>query len=47
MALGEIDDKMARLDEQPLAVGVGGEHRAIARQREAQRLSVRQFTNSP
>ena len=38
VALGEIDDEMAGLDEQPLAVGVGGKRRAVARQRQAERL---------
>ena len=34
----QIDDEMPRLDEEALAIGMGGEHRAIARQREAQAL---------
>ena len=38
VAAGEIDDQMARLDEEALAVGMGGERRAIAGQREAERL---------
>ena len=38
IALGEIDDQMAGLDEQLLAVGVGGHDRAVARQRQAERL---------
>ena len=28
----QIDDEMPRLDEEALAIGMGGEHRAIARQ---------------
>ena len=38
VAAREIDDEMAGLDEQPLAVGVGRERRAVAGQRQAQRL---------
>ena len=38
VAAGEIDDEMPRLDEQALAVGVGRHHRAVAGQREAERL---------
>ena len=38
VAAGEIDDEMAGLDEQALAVGVGGHDRAVAGQREAERL---------
>ena len=34
----EIDDQVAGLDEQPLAVGMRRQHRAVARQRQAQRL---------
>ena len=38
IALGEVDDQMAGLDEQLLAVGVGGDDRAVAGQRQAERL---------
>ena len=34
----QVDDEMAGLDEQALAVGVRGQHRAVARQRQAERL---------
>ncbi|CEG09955.1 hypothetical protein BN961_03387 [Afipia felis] len=34
----EIDDQMPGLDEQTLAVGVGGEHRPVARKRQAECL---------
>ena len=38
VAPGQVDDQVAGLDEQALAVGVGGERRAVARQRQAERL---------
>ena len=38
MALGQVDDQVARLDEQPLAVGVGRQGRSVARQGQAQGL---------
>ena len=38
VALGQFDNGAARLQEQRLAVGVGGHQRAIARQRQAQRF---------
>ena len=38
IALGEIDDQMAGLDEQPLAVGMRRQRRAVAGQRQAERL---------
>ena len=38
IATGEIDDQVARLHKEALAVRMGRQHRAIARQREAQRL---------
>ena len=38
IALGEIDDQMAGLDEQLLAIGVGGDDCAVAGQRQAERL---------
>ena len=38
IALGDVDDQMPGLAEQPLAVGVGGERRTIAGQRQAQRF---------
>ena len=38
IAPGQVDDQVAGLEEQPLAVGVGREHRAVAGQRQAQRL---------
>ena len=38
VAAGEIDDQMAGFDEQPLAVGVGRDDRAVAGQRKPQRL---------
>ena len=34
----EVDDQVAGLDEQPLAVGVRRQHRAVAGQRQAERL---------
>ena len=37
-AAGEIDDEMPGLDEEPPPVGVGRHHRAVARQRQAERL---------
>ena len=37
-ALGEIDDDMARFTEQSFAIGMGGERRTIAGQREAKRF---------
>jgi hypothetical protein len=42
IALGQIDDQVPGLEEQRLAVGMGGERRAVARQRQAQGLG-RQF----
>ena len=38
IAAGEIDDGVAGLDEQALAVGMGGERRAVAGQGQAERL---------
>src|SRR5208337_2609327 len=37
IAAGEIDDQMARFDKEPPAVGVGRDHRAVSRQRKAER----------
>ena len=38
IAAGEVDDEMAGLHEQPLAIGMGRQHRAVAGQRQAERL---------
>ncbi|MPL67232.1 hypothetical protein SDC9_12923 [bioreactor metagenome] len=38
MALGDLDDLAPGLEEQLLAVGMGRQHRAVARQRQAKRL---------
>ena len=38
VAARQIDDQVTGFDEQPLAVGMGREHRAVAGQRQAERL---------
>ena len=38
VALGQLDDAVAGGLEQPPAIGVGGQHRAVAGQRQAQGL---------